>query len=70
MMDTSQINPAIKLDVDFPAKIESLGAELGTLVADMKHSAGLDQRWVSVGATDLQKGLMALSRAVLQPTKF
>lgn len=27
-------------------------------------------RWVNVGATDLQKGLMALTRAVAQPTFF
>lgn len=26
----------------------------------------LDQRWVSIGATDLQTGLMALTRAVVQ----
>ena len=30
----------------------------------------LDQRWVSIGATDLQTGLMALTRGVAQPTTF
>ena len=30
----------------------------------------LDQRWISIGATDLQTGLMALTRAVAQPTTF
>ena len=30
----------------------------------------VDQRWVSIGATDLQTGLMALTRAVAKPTFF
>lgn len=30
----------------------------------------VDQRWVSIGATDLQTGLMALTRAVAKPTTF
>ena len=30
----------------------------------------IDQRWVSIGATDLQIGLMALTRGVAQPTTF
>lgn len=29
-----------------------------------------DQRWVSIGATHLQEGFMALSRAVAKPTTF
>lgn len=32
--------------------------------------SSIDQRWVSVGATDLQTGFMALTRAVAQPTTF
>ncbi len=30
----------------------------------------LDQRWVSIGATDLQRGFMALIRGIAQPTTF
>ena len=30
----------------------------------------VDQRWVSIGATDLQTAFMALTRAVAQPTTF
>lgn len=30
----------------------------------------LDQRWVSIGATDLQKGFMAVIRGIAQPTTF
>ncbi len=34
------------------------------------HSVIADQRWLSIGKTDLQKGFMALIRAIAQPTTF
>lgn len=30
----------------------------------------LDQRWISLGATDLQRGFMAVIRGIAQPTTF
>jgi hypothetical protein len=51
-------------------EIKAKGAELGELVAKLRATEGLNQRWVSIGATDLQRGLMALTRAVAQPTFF
>lgn len=30
----------------------------------------LDQRWISTGATDLQKGWMCIIRGIAQPTTF
>jgi len=30
----------------------------------------LDQRWINIGATDIQKGFMALMRGIAQPTTF
>lgn len=51
-------------------EIKSKGAELGELVAKLRATEGLDQRWVSIGATDFQTGLMALTRSVAQPTFF
>jgi hypothetical protein len=35
-----------------------------------KPGRTLDQRWVSIGATDLQTGFMSLMRAIAQPTTF
>jgi hypothetical protein len=32
--------------------------------------AVLDQRWIAIGATDLQRGFMALTRGIAQPTTF
>lgn len=51
-------------------EIKANGLQLGALVERLRATPGLDQRWLSIGATDLQTGLMALSRAVAQPTTF
>lgn len=51
-------------------EIKAKGVELGDLVAKLRKTEGLDQRWISIGTTDMQTGLMALTRAVAQPTTF
>ncbi len=51
-------------------EVKSAGVALGELVAKLRATADLDQRWVSIGATDLQTGLMALTRGVARPTFF
>lgn len=50
--------------------IKQLGVELGVLTEKLRTIEGVDQRWISIGVTDLQKGLMALTRAVARPTTF
>lgn len=57
-------------EIDLMNEIKTKGAELGDLVAKLRANEGLDQRWVSIGATDLQTGLMALTRSVAQPGFF
>lgn len=57
-------------EIDLMNEIKTKGAELGELVVKLRSAEGLDQRWVSIGATDFQTGLMALVRAVAQPTTF
>ena len=57
-------------EIDLMNEIKAKGAELGDLIAKLRGNTDLDQRWVSIGATDLQTGLMALTRSVAQPTFF
>ena len=57
-------------EIDLMNEIKQQGVALGELAAKLRATEGLDQRWVSIGATDLQTGLMALTRAVAQPTFF
>ena len=58
------------VEIDLMNEIKTKGAELGELVNKLRTTEGLDQRWVSIGATDFQTGLMALTRSVAQPTFF
>lgn len=57
-------------EIDLMNEIKAKGVELGDLVAKLRAADGLDQRWIAIGATDLQTGLMALTRGVAQPTTF
>lgn len=57
-------------EIDAMNEIKTKGAEIGELVAKLRAQPGLDQRWVSIGATHMQEGLMALTRGVAQPSFF
>ena len=57
-------------EINLMNEIKSKGIELGALVDKLRNTEGLDQRWISIGATDFQTGLMALIRGVAQPTTF
>ena len=57
-------------EIDLMNEIKTQGATLGELVERLRANPDLDQRWVAIGATDLQTGLMALTRAVAQPAFF
>lgn len=57
-------------EIDLMNEIKTKGAEMGELVEKLRQAQSLDQRWVSIGATDFQTGLMALTRSVAQPTFF
>lgn len=57
-------------EISLMNEIKTKGAELGELVAKLRETEGLDQRWVSIGATDFQTGLMALTRSVARPAFF
>ena len=57
-------------EIDLMNEIKAKGVELGALVTKLRTTEGLDQRWISIGTTDLQIGLMALTRGVAQPSTF
>lgn len=57
-------------EIDLMNEIKATGIELGALVTKLRTTEGLDQRWISIGTTDLQTGLMALTRGVAQPNTF
>lgn len=52
-------------------RVKEAGIALGELVDYLKgNNVEYDQRWVAIGATQLQQGLMALTRAIAKPTFF
>ena len=57
-------------EVEYINEIKALGEQLGKMVDRMAMSGEMDTRWVKAGQTHLQQGIMALVRAVAQPTSF
>jgi hypothetical protein len=49
---------------------QELGTKLEEVVNELLALPTTDKRWVSIGKTDLQTGLMALVRSIAQPTSF
>ncbi len=50
--------------------IKEQGELLEMLINEMKEQGNPDPRWLSIGRTDLQKGIMALVRSIAKPTTF
>ena len=57
-------------EIDLMNQIKEKGAELGELVEKLEAMADLDKRWIEIGKTNLQQGLMALTRSVARPGFF
>jgi hypothetical protein len=51
-------------------KIKEKGAEVGGLIEALYALPDVDNRWISIGQTQIQLGLMALTRGVAKPTFF
>lgn len=49
--------------------IKEKGIELDGLIASLR-ALDADPRWLAIGTTDLQTGLMALTRAIAKPDFF
>jgi len=57
-------------EINLMNDIKLKGAELGDLVDKLQLYECTDKHWVAIGRTDLQTGLMALTRSVAKPTFF
>ena len=66
-------------EIDLMNEIKFHGEQLAGLISQLRPRAAVagvpingspDQRWVSIGETHLQQGIMALVRAVAQPESF
>lgn len=51
-------------------EVKEHAAKTGALIDKLRLTNTLDQRWISIGATDLQKGFMAVVRGIAKPESF
>lgn len=50
--------------------IKQKGEELSQLIADLDIMLDTDKRWLAIGETHLQQGIMSLVRSVAKPESF
>lgn len=51
-------------------EIKAKASEVGDLIDKVSKVEGVDQRWLSIAKTDLQKGFMSAVRSIAKPTTF
>lgn len=49
---------------------KALAEQVREFTERVKATPDIDGRWLSIGVTDLQKGFMAVIRAIARPTTF
>ena len=57
-------------EIELMNAVKNLGVQAEAIVNLLRAEPSVDQRWASIGVTDIQKGLMALVRSVAKPTSF
>jgi hypothetical protein len=57
-------------EIDLMNEIKAKGVELDLLVNKVMIDGQGDPRWTSIAKTNLQQGLMALTRAIAKPESF
>lgn len=57
-------------EIDLMNEVKEQGKVLDALITQMTHDDEVDRRWLAIGTTNLQLGLMALTRAIAKPTSF
>lgn len=57
-------------ELAFINSVKASGNSIGALIETMEQDPNLDQRWVSIAKTDLQRGFMALIRSIAKPEGF
>ena len=57
-------------EIDKINTVKSMGITLGQLIDELEKMPDIDKRWLAIGKTDLQKGLMAVTRSIAKPEFF
>ena len=59
-----------QVEIDAMNAVKEKAAEVGELISKLEGNDELDQRWVAIAKTDLQKGCMAATRSIAKPDFF
>lgn len=57
-------------EIELMNECKTLANSVGELVVKLSEIDGIDQRWINIGKTDLQKGFMSVVRGIAQPQSF
>lgn len=57
-------------EIDMMNKAKEMASLVGEVVTALQTHEAIDQRWLAIAKTDLQKGFMALVRSIAKPTTF
>ena len=57
-------------DIKLMNEVKEKGAELGELIEKLNMMPETDKRWLEIGKTNIQQGLMAVTRAITTPNFF
>ena len=49
---------------------KGLGVEFGEFIEKLEDLEHIDKRWLAIGKTDIQKGLMSIVRSIAKPESF
>lgn len=56
--------------IDLMNTVKEYGRQIGMLIEDLAQDPEVDQRWLAIGKTELQKGLMSVTRSISKPDFF
>lgn len=57
-------------EIDMMNEVKMFGPLFDELFSQLEAMEETDKRWLAIGKTDLQKGLMAVTRAIAKPDFF
>ena len=56
--------------IDLMNKIKIEGINIQKIINTLSSSDSIDKRWLAIGKTNLQQGLMAVTRSISKPDFF
>ena len=57
-------------EIDAMNKSKALANQVGDFIQELGNNGYIDQRWLAIAKTDLQKAFMSLNRCIARPDSF